>query len=69
MKDKILDDKLATKRPLAFAYIPAVFGLGILFDVQAAWNANVAAMVAPLHDNRLFAAIEHNRPRNYLKVI
>ncbi|EIZ78694.1 hypothetical protein WSK_2742 [Novosphingobium sp. Rr 2-17] len=56
-------------RPLAFAHIPAVFGLGVLFDVDAEWSADVAALVAPFHDNPLLAAVEHNRLRNYLKVI
>lgn len=56
-------------RTLAFAHIPAVFGLGVVFDVDAAWSADVAAIVAPFHDNALLAAVEHNRLRNYLKVI
>lgn len=56
-------------RTLAFAHIPAVFGLGILFDVDAAWSPAVANLVAPFHDNRLLATMEKNRLRNYLKVI
>lgn len=59
----------ATGRALAWAHIPAVFGLGILFDVDAAWSAEVAALVAPFHDNKLLATVELNRLRNYLKVI
>lgn len=56
-------------RTLAWANIPAVFGLGILFDVDAPWSAEIAAFVVPYHDNRLLAALEDNRLRNYLKVI
>ncbi len=56
-------------RTLAFAHIPAVFGLGILFDADAAWSPAVATLVAPFHDNRLLATMEQNRLRNYLKVI
>ena len=54
---------------LAFAQIPAVFGLGILFDMTAPWAAEVAALVVPFHDNRLLATLERNRLANYLRVI
>ncbi len=56
-------------RPLAWAHIPAVFGLGILFDASAPWAADVAQLVHPYHDNPLIAALERNRLRNYLAVI
>jgi len=56
-------------RVLAWAHVPAVFGLGILFDSDAPWAADVAARVAPLHDNRLLKTLEENRLRNYLQVI
>ncbi|CAN5518706.1 hypothetical protein BH10PSE14_BH10PSE14_24080 [soil metagenome] len=59
----------ATGRVIAFAHIPAVFGLGILFDADAEWSASVAALVAPFHNNKLLATVERNRLRNYLKVI
>ena len=54
---------------LAFAQVPAVFGLGILFDTTAFWAADVAALVAPFHDNKLLATLERNRLANYLRVI
>jgi len=57
------------ERQLAFAHIPAVFGLGILFDMAAPWAADVAAIVHPYHDNELLASLEANRLRNYLAVI
>lgn len=56
-------------RPLAYAHIPAVFGLGVLFDMDAAWSPDVAMLLAPFHDNSLLASLELNRLRNYLKVI
>jgi len=59
----------ARGRNLAWAHIPAVFGLGILFDADAPWAAEVAARLAPFHDNLLLATLEENRLRNYLKVI
>jgi hypothetical protein len=57
------------ERPLAWAYVPAVFGLGILFDSTAPWAADVAQLVLPYHDNRLLASLERNRLANYLAVI
>lgn len=54
---------------LAFAQVPAVFGLGVLFDMTAPWAADVATLVAPFHDNKLLATLERNRLANYLRVI
>lgn len=59
----------AEGRQLAWAHVPAVFGLGILFDMDAPWAAGVAARVAPLHNNPLIERLEENRLRNYLRVI
>ncbi|CAH0356131.1 hypothetical protein BH11PSE5_BH11PSE5_12540 [soil metagenome] len=58
-----------TGRVLAFARIPAVFGLGVLFDSDAPWSGAIAERVAPFHENPLLASLELNRLRNYLKVI
>ena len=57
------------RRVLADVHIPAVFGLGILFDRQARWADALAARLAPWHDNPLLATLEANRLRNYLAVI
>lgn len=54
---------------LAFARVPAVFGLGILFDMTASWAASVAEFVVPFHDNPLLASLEQNRLANYVRVI
>jgi hypothetical protein len=59
----------ADDRQLAWAFVPAVFGLGILFDAGAPWAADVAQLVLPYHDNRLLASLERNRLLNYLAVI
>lgn len=56
-------------RPLGWAYIPAVLGLGIVFDASAPWAGQLAASVFPYHDNALIATLERNRLRNYLAVI
>jgi len=67
--EDFLDEARATGRELAWAHVPAVFGLGILFDATAPWAPDVAAFVAPFHDNKLLATMELNRLRNYLTVI
>jgi hypothetical protein len=54
---------------LAFAHIPGVFGLGMVFDTNAPWAEPLAAAVAPLHNHPLLATLEHNRLANYLAVI
>jgi len=54
---------------IAFAEIPAVFGLGILFDTDAEWSPDLAGLVVPFHENKLLRALEENRLRNYLAVL
>jgi len=56
-------------RALAFALVPAVFGLGVVFAADAAWSPALAQILLPLHDNPLIAKLEQNRLRNYLAVI
>ncbi|BBC72159.1 conserved hypothetical protein [Altererythrobacter sp. B11] len=57
------------ERPLIFAHIPAVFGLGVLFDGSAEWAEDVAGQLLPYHQNELIAKLELNRLENYLAVI
>lgn len=59
----------ADGRDLAFALIPAVFGLGVVFAGDAPWSAKVAELLLPLHDNALIARLEENRLRNFLTLI
>ncbi|AKH44170.1 hypothetical protein FHS61_001490 [Altererythrobacter atlanticus] len=56
-------------RPLVFAHIPAVFGLGVVFDGSAEWAEDVAGQLLPYHQNELLAKLELNRLTNYLAVI
>lgn len=56
-------------RELAFAQIPAVFGLGILFDHSTPWSEALGRFVLPWHRNSLLASLEQNRLANYLRVI
>lgn len=56
-------------RRLLYAHIPAVFGLGVLFDAAAPWAETLAEALIPWHDNPLLAKLETNRLRNYLAVL
>jgi len=56
-------------RELAYASIPGVFGLGVLFDLAAAWAGPLAELLLPWHENEMLATLEENRLRNYLAVI
>jgi predicted O-methyltransferase YrrM len=67
--EDFMAEQLARGRELGFAHVPAVFGLGILFDLDADWSATVAELVVPYHENKLIRSLEENRLRNYLRVI
>lgn len=67
--EDFLEEQHRSGRELGFAEIPAVFGLGILFDLGAEWSGRVAETVLPYHDNKLLRTLEENRLHNYLRVI
>jgi len=54
---------------LFWARIPAVFGLGVLFDRNAPWTEEMVALLGPLNDHPLLATLERNRLQCYLRVI
>ncbi len=56
-------------REMAFAQIPGVFGLGILFDHHASWSEALGRFLLPWHRNSLLATLERNRLANYLRVL
>ncbi|WP_243457144.1 class I SAM-dependent methyltransferase [Parasphingorhabdus cellanae] len=64
-----IDEAEASGRPLAYAEIPAVFGLGIMFDANAPWASPLSDLLIPYHDNPLIAKLEQNRLANYLTVL
>jgi len=64
-----IDDVRAAGGTIAFAEIPAVFGLGILFDTDAPWSEALANFLIPYHENRLLRTLEENRLLNYLAVL
>lgn len=67
--EDFIDDVRADGRGIAFARIPAVFGLGILFGTDAEWAPALSELIIPWHENQLVARLEENRLRNYLAVI
>lgn len=64
-----IDEVRAEGRGIAFARIPAVFGLGVLFSTEAGWAPALSELIIPWHENQLVARLEENRLRNYLTVI
>jgi len=63
------DFKAESDRELVLAIIPAVFGLGLLFEASAPWAEALGRAVLPYHKHPLLAALEENRLANYLRVI
>lgn len=56
-------------RSLYYVHVPAVFGLGIIFDCSAPWADALAQFLLPYHAHPLIARLEENRLRNWLEVI
>jgi hypothetical protein len=57
------------ERPLCYAHVPAVLGLGVVFAADAPWSDAVAGRLAVYHQNPLIARLEECRLLNYLEVI
>lgn len=45
---------------LCLAQVPAVFGLGVVFDAAAPWAEALASFLMPWHDNALLARMEQS---------
>ena len=56
-------------RMLGWAVVPAVHGLGILFDAEASWAPALAAKLQPLDGNPLLARLEEDRLRSFLRAV
>ncbi|MBB5684246.1 class I SAM-dependent methyltransferase [Sphingobium boeckii] len=67
--DDFAAERFDAGRDIAYAEVPAVFGLGILFDLDAPWSQALADLVIPFHENKLLATLERNRLDNYLAVL
>ncbi len=65
-----IEDFVEGKEPhLAWAVVPAVFGLGVLFASRAPWAGEMRALLAPFHQNPILERLESNRLECYLTVI
>lgn len=67
--EDFLGEQHAAGRELGFAEIPAVFGLGVIFDYAAPYAAALAELLLPFHDNRLLRSLERNRLTGYLHIL
>jgi hypothetical protein len=54
---------------LSWGFVPAVFGLGVLFSTSAPWAELLTHLLLPYHDNPLLERLERNRLDCYLSVI
>ena len=64
-----IDETETGDRALSYAEIPAVFGLGVLFDTDVPWAGPLSELLVPLHQNPLIAKLEENRLANFLTVL
>lgn len=64
-----VEDFLKQNIGLHFAFIPAVFGLGIIFSKDLPNLDKVIEFLSFYHQNELLAKLEQNRIQNYLAVI
>jgi hypothetical protein len=56
-----VEDFVAERDGLRLAVVPAFFGLGVVWDRDAAWAGAVAEVLAPWEGNPLLARLESNR--------
>jgi hypothetical protein len=54
---------------LAWARVPAVFGLGVLFSKRAPWSQMMMGLLLPYHEHPLLERLERNRLECYLNVL
>ena len=56
-----IEDFVAEREGLRLAIVPAFFGLGILWPLDAPWSAKVAEIVDPWDHNPILERLEANR--------
>lgn len=54
---------------LCYAHVPALLGLGVIFDATAPWAEALSQHLLPWHENKLLQALEHNRLHNYFAAL
>ncbi|MEN3283693.1 MAG: hypothetical protein V7607_4833 [Solirubrobacteraceae bacterium] len=56
-----VEDFVAQREGLRLAVVPAFFGLGVVWDLEAPWSGDLAAVVDPWDRNPLLERLESNR--------
>lgn len=64
-----VEDFLAERDGLAYAHVPAVFGLGIVYPSSAPFSYRLRDLLGPLDGNPLMERIERNRLKLYARVL
>jgi hypothetical protein len=64
-----VEDFLAERKGLAYAHVPLVFGLGIIYSRSAPYAGRLRDLLAPWHENSALERIERNRLELYVRVL
>jgi hypothetical protein len=64
-----VEDFLAERGGLAYAHVPAIFGLGVIYPEAAPYAERVAELLRPWHENALLARLEENRTLLYAQLL
>ena len=62
-----VEDFLEGRDGLRFEVVPAFFGVGFLYRVDAPWSGDVAALLEPLVNNPIIERLEENRVAHLIK--
>jgi hypothetical protein len=64
-----VEDFLAEREGLAYARVPAIFGLGLIYPESAPYAERIAELLPPPDEDALLARLEENRVRLYTRVL
>jgi hypothetical protein len=64
-----VEDFLAERGGLAYAHVPVVFGLGVIYPSAAPYAKRLRDVLAPWHENPALERIERNRLELYARVL
>ncbi len=64
-----VEDFLAEYSGLAYAEVPAVFGLGVIYAKSAPYAERVGELLRPWNESHLLERLEQNRVRLYARIL
>ena len=64
-----VEDFLAEHDGLAYAHVPAIFGVGVIYFEAAPYAEQLADLLRPWNENPMLARLEENRLRLYARVL